>query len=135
MSTLWKDIHRSLRTLVKRPAFFAVAVVTLGFGIGANTALFSVVNAVLLRQLPFRNADRTFRITEMRPERTRAQRGISGLGVCSQRVGPGHVGRCYPIIRLRIARRSVLPGSASDEDRSARYPSDRLDRPATWKLA
>ena len=72
MSTLSRDILRSLRTLVKRPALFAVAVVTLALGIGANTALFSVVNAVLLRQLPFRNAGRTFWITQVRPERSDA---------------------------------------------------------------
>ena len=72
MKTFLKDIHRSLRTISKRPAFFAVAVLTLALGIGVNTALFSVVNAVLLRQLPFRNADRTFWITEVRPERSDA---------------------------------------------------------------
>jgi predicted permease len=72
MGTLLKDIHRSLRTLVKRPAFFAVAVLTLALGIGANTALFSVVNAVLLRQLPFAHADRTVWITSVRPDRNDA---------------------------------------------------------------
>jgi putative ABC transport system permease protein len=72
MSQFWKDICRSLRTLMKRPAFLAVAVVTLASGIGANTALFSVVNAVLLRQLPFANADCTVWITGVRPDRSDA---------------------------------------------------------------
>ncbi len=69
MPTLLKEIQRSLRTLVKRPAFFAVAVLTLALGIGANTALFSVVNAVLLRQLPFAHAESTVWITSVRPDR------------------------------------------------------------------
>src|ERR1700747_2378304 len=54
---------------MKRPAFLAVAVLTLALGISANTALFGVVNAVLLRQLPFAHADRTVWITSVRPDR------------------------------------------------------------------
>jgi predicted permease len=72
MSQFWREIRRSLRSLMKRPGFLAAAVLTLALGIGANTALFSVVNAVLLRQLPFAHADRTVWITGVRPDRNDA---------------------------------------------------------------
>ena len=55
MQTFLKDVRHGIRSLLRQPAFTAVAVITLALGIGANTAIFSLVNAVLLRALPFRD--------------------------------------------------------------------------------
>ena len=70
METLFKDIRYGVRSLLRRPAFTVLAVITLGLGIGVNSAIFSVINAVLLRPLPYQEPARllTFRSNQSSPD-------------------------------------------------------------------
>lgn len=66
MQMLWRNIRYSVRLLLKKPASAAVVVLTLALGIGANTAVFAVINALLVRPLPYANSDRILYVWESR---------------------------------------------------------------------
>ncbi len=75
-----QDSHFALRLLKKNPGFTSIAVVTLALGLGATTTIFSVVNSVLLRPLPYQNQDRLLRVEETHP-------GAPGVGVTFAALG------------------------------------------------
>ncbi|MBA3256741.1 MAG: hypothetical protein H0T64_08845, partial [Pyrinomonadaceae bacterium] len=80
MHTLWQDVRFGARMLLKNPMVTLVAVIALTLGIGANTAIFSVVNAVLLRSLPYEDGDRLVIVWENRQSGKGNPQNVINLG-------------------------------------------------------
>lgn len=77
MDQFFKDIHYGIRSLLKSPGFALVTILTLGLGIGANTAIFSLISGVLLKPLPYANAERLVLVQHSMPRAGRANVGVS----------------------------------------------------------
>ncbi len=80
MQILWQDLHYGARILLKNPGFTLIAVITLSLGMGANTAIFSVVNALLLRPLPYAEPERLVMLAERSREGERTTASYPNFG-------------------------------------------------------
>src|SRR5258706_14149230 len=100
MNGLWQDLRFAARTLSARPGFLIVALLSLGLGIGANTAIFSLVNAVMLRILPVSHPEQLVLLTDP---------GSSGVAVESREHGTRNI-LSYPEFEQLPAHNTVFSG-------------------------
>jgi len=105
METLWRDIRYSVRLLVKNKVVTLIALAALALGIGASTAIFSVINAVLLKGLPYKDASRLVLIWEVDAMNAAAFGGIAFVLLVAALVAcllpAWRASRVEPIVALR----------------------------------
>src|SRR6266508_1911079 len=108
MGHLLGDLRYACRSLLRQPTFAVVAILTLVLGIGTNTAIFSVIKAVLLNQLPYQDPSRLVVLSEQSPDgRTDLVAPLTYVDWKEQSRGPGDGGVSPPSVRLCRQRRAA----------------------------
>src|SRR6185295_4577344 len=91
MQTFWRDMRYGVRMFIKNPAVTLVAIIALTLGIGANTAIFSVVQAVLLRSFPYADGERLAIVWERRGGARPRDQNVINMGNFSDWMEQNHV--------------------------------------------
>jgi putative ABC transport system permease protein len=112
MQNFWQDLRYGARMLWKNPGFALIAVITLALGIGANTSIFSVVNAVLLQALPYRDSDRLVMVWEHNRPRNRPMNVVNAGNYSDWRAQNG----VFEDMAAFADTRSVLTGEGEPEE-------------------
>ena len=124
MGSLLFDLRHSIRALLSSPVFTAVTVITLALGIGANSAIFSLVNAVLLRPLGYQDPERLMMIHEIIPESRVPRFGVSPVDYLDLDQYQARSPTSAPIARARWSSRAAARRKAS----AWRRPPPRCSR-------
>ena len=119
VETSWHDLRHALRAFVRNPAFSALAILTIALGIGANTAMFSVINAVILRPLPYSDASRLALIWTDDVRRGLHNEPTAYLTITDWRERTRAFSDIAFFTRQRVAPMTNAPGSERSSTRSA----------------
>src|SRR5437763_3525029 len=111
MNSVWQDVRYGLRMLAKNPGFTATAVITLALGIGANTSIFSLLNAVMLQSIPVSHPE-SLVVLKWSANRSHGG-GYSSYGDCPFESGGGRASGCslsYPMFKEIRSHADVFAG-------------------------